>query len=61
MLGSRQACGHSCLHEEAEGVSELDGGPQGGVDLVKKLYKLMIATDATLVEINPLAETSDGR
>ncbi|GAB5034857.1 succinate ligase [Nannochloropsis oceanica] len=32
-----------------------------GADLVKKLYKMMIATDATLVEINPLAETSDGR
>jgi len=25
------------------------------------LYKMMIATDATLVEINPLAETNDGR
>lgn len=28
---------------------------------MKKLYKMMIATDATLVEINPLAETNDGR
>lgn len=35
--------------------------PQEGTDMVKKLYKMMIATDATLVEINPLAETSDGR
>lgn len=34
---------------------------QSGADLVKKLYKMMIATDATLVEINPLAETNDGR
>ncbi|EWM24301.1 succinate- ligase [Nannochloropsis gaditana] len=32
-----------------------------GADLVKRLYKMMIATDATLVEINPLAETNDGR
>jgi hypothetical protein len=29
--------------------------------MVKRLYKMMIATDATLVEINPLAETNDGR
>ena len=29
--------------------------------MIKKLYKMMIATDATLVEINPLAETTDGR
>ena len=28
---------------------------------MKKLYKMMLATDATLLEINPLAETNDGR
>ncbi len=32
-----------------------------GADLVKKLYKMMIASDATMVEINPLGETQDGR
>jgi succinyl-CoA synthetase beta subunit len=34
---------------------------QLGADMVKKLYKLLIATDATLVEVNPLCETNDGR
>lgn len=34
---------------------------ESGSDLIKKLYKLFIASDATLVEINPLAETVDGR
>lgn len=34
---------------------------QSAVDLVKRMYKLMISTDATMVEINPLAETNDGR
>lgn len=29
-------------------------------DTVRKLYKLFLETDATLVEINPLAETPDG-
>lgn len=30
-------------------------------DIMQKLYKLFIDTDATLVEINPLAETPDGK
>jgi succinyl-CoA synthetase beta subunit len=30
------------------------------VDIMSKLYNLFIQTDATLVEINPLAETPDG-
>ena len=28
--------------------------------MLRNLYKLFIDTDATLVEINPLAETPDG-
>ena len=31
------------------------------VDLLKKLYDGMVATDATLFEINPLIKTTDGR
>ena len=30
-------------------------------DIITKLYKMFIETDATMIEINPLAETSDGR
>lgn len=30
-------------------------------DLIKHLYKMFVETDATLVEINPLAETHDGK
>ena len=30
-------------------------------DIMAKLYKLFIEKDATLVEVNPLAETHDGR
>lgn len=40
---------------------QLSKPKQTGTELVKKLYKMMVATDATLVEINPLAETNDGR
>lgn len=32
-----------------------------GADLFQKLYKVFIETDASLVEINPLVITSDGR
>jgi len=31
------------------------------VDIFNKLYTLFLKTDATLIEINPLAETHDGR
>lgn len=34
---------------------------QQAVDNMKKLYELFIACDCTLVEINPMAETHDGR
>jgi succinyl-CoA synthetase beta subunit len=30
-------------------------------DIVTNLYKLFLACDCTLVEINPLAETPDGK
>ena len=30
-------------------------------DIITKLYKMFIETDATMIEINPLAETSDGK
>merc|ERR1719267_505271 len=30
-------------------------------DIMRKLYETFINTDATLVEINPFAETADGR
>jgi succinyl-CoA synthetase beta subunit len=33
---------------------------QQAADIMTKLYNLFIQTDATLVEINPLAETPDG-
>ena len=32
-----------------------------GKEMIKNLYKLMIATDASLVEVNPLVVTKDGR
>ena len=31
------------------------------IDIIKKLYKIFCSFDSTLVEINPLAESSDGR
>lgn len=34
---------------------------EGAADVFEKLYKLFIEKDATLVEINPLAETSTGK
>jgi succinyl-CoA synthetase beta subunit len=34
---------------------------QQAVDLFQKLYKVFVETDASLVEINPLVITSDGR
>jgi len=43
------------------GLEEGSKAHESGSDLIKKLYKLFIASDATLVEINPLAETVDGR
>lgn len=36
------------------------GDEDGAKDVLRNLYKLFIDTDATLVEINPLAETPDG-
>ena len=32
-----------------------------GKDMIQNLYKLMVATDASLVEVNPLVVTKDGR
>lgn len=52
---------HSPHHRPSSNDAHTPHTKQSGADLVKKLYKMMIATDATLVEINPLAETNDGR
>ena len=32
-----------------------------GKDLIRNLYKLMVSTDASLVEVNPLVVTTEGR
>jgi succinyl-CoA synthetase beta subunit len=47
----------------AEHLGCAPGSPQHAscADLIVKLYNMFRATDATLVEINPLAETPDGR
>ena len=43
-------------------VHDLDGGALFQAKrLMANLYKMFIATDATLIEVNPLAETPDGR
>ena len=47
-------------------VSYLVGGfppdaREGAADLLKKLFALLLANDATLVEVNPLAVLGDGR
>ncbi|CAK9267978.1 unnamed protein product [Sphagnum jensenii] len=44
-----------------KGLAPKKADIKGGIDQVKKLYKLFTESDCTLVEINPLAETSDGR
>lgn len=33
---------------------------KAAADQIKRLYNLFVATDATMLEVNPLAETSDG-
>lgn len=52
-------------NEQAEAIATKLGfngkNRQDAVDQFKKLYKLFIDRDATLLEINPLVETSDGR
>jgi len=44
-----------------KGLAPKKAALKDGVEQVKKLYKLFTETDCTLVEINPLAETSDGQ
>lgn len=51
--------------EDAEACAKALGFVEGdglamAIDQVEKLYQLFIDKDATLLEINPLAETSDG-
>jgi len=36
-------------------------GDEQAASVLRNLYKMFIENDATLVEINPLAETPDGR
>lgn len=48
-----ETCAKALGFEEGKGLEK-------AVDQVKKLYEMFIEKDATLLEINPLAETSDG-
>ncbi|KAI5315731.1 hypothetical protein L3X38_044907 [Prunus dulcis] len=44
-----------------DGLAPKVADRSGSIDQVKKLYKLFSETDCTLLEINPLAETSDNQ
>lgn len=50
-----------CSHEMAESLKFSSNLTPKVANILTKLYNLFINTDATLVEINPLAEVHDGR
>jgi len=45
----------------ALGFTKGTSGHNEAMDIVKKLYQMFCEKDCTLVEVNPLAETHDGR
>ncbi len=49
--------------QAAETAAQLLGADAAGaaLDIMRKLFELFLATDASLVEINPLTRTKDGR
>jgi succinyl-CoA synthetase beta subunit len=49
--------------ERLAGHLRLEGGPGKTAEAarqIERLYAMMIATDATMVEVNPFVETPDG-